>query len=126
MTKDALKGSRERGRNRLDWRRGELNERTQRRGFKLLCWRRGREREGGKGGEGKGASGEEDIVSWVGRGAASKSGIGRVQRGGRSLWRHLEDAALPSMKVAERGPPGSLCGHRAAAPHALDKQTFSV
>ena len=71
----------------------------------------------GKGGrEGKGASGEEDIVFWVGRGAASQSGTGRVQRGGRSLWRSLEDAALPSMKVAERGPPGSLCGHRAAAP----------
>ena len=66
-------------RNRLDWRRGELNERRGRRGFKLMLEK----------GKGEGASGEEDTVSWVGRGAASWSRTARVQRGGRSLWRSL-------------------------------------
>ena len=105
MTKDALRGSREKGRNRLDWHRGEP-ERRGRRGFKCMLEK----------GKGERAIGEEVIVSWVGRGAASWSRAGRVQRGGRSLWRSMEDSARPSMRIAERGLPGSLCGHRAAAP----------
>ena len=109
MTKDALRGSREKGRNRLDWHRGEP-ERRGRRGFKCMLEK----------GKGERAIGEEVIVSWVGRGAASWGRTGRVQRGGRSLREkhgrfssslhedNREGTARESVRTQRSSPPQTL------------------